>query len=95
MSTTAADLLEFLTAEEEDGQSTATDLLALARTKILAGGGQMAVMTSGSANGKSFNFDILIDAAQLATICRNAIAAAEGDDVVSSGLDYSQLGSLD
>jgi hypothetical protein len=92
---TAADLLEFLTAEEEDGKTTATDLLALARAKILAGGGQLAVMTSGTANGKSFTFDIRLDAAQLANICRQAIASAEGDEVISSGLDFSALGTLD
>lgn len=92
---TAADLLEFLTAEEEASLPTATDLLALARAKILGGGGEVAVMTSGSANGKSFTFDVKIDAAQLANICRQAIAAAAGDDVIASGLDFSGLGSLD
>lgn len=92
---TAADLLEFLTAEEEAEQTTAADLLAKARAKILKGGGQLAVMTSGSANGKSFTFDVRIDAAELANICRQAMAAANGDDVISSSLDFSQLGTLD
>lgn len=95
MSSTAADLLEFLTAEVEAGESTATDLLALARKKILRGGGEMKVMTSGSANGKAFSFDLRIDAAQLAVICRSAIAAEDGDDVIASALDFSGLGSLD
>lgn len=92
---TADDLLEFLTAEVADGKSTAAELLVLARAKILRGGGQIAVMTSGSANGKSFSFDIRMDAAQLANICRQAIATEDGDEVISSGLDFSQLGTLD
>jgi len=92
---TADDLLEFLTAEVAAGESTAEDLLALARAKILAGGGQLRVMTSGSANGKSFTFDTRMDAVQVARICRQAIAADDGDDVIASGLDFSGLGTLD
>lgn len=92
---TAADLLEFLTAEVAEGHDTAEVLLAKARAKIVVGGGQIAVMTSGSANGKSFTFNVKMDAAEVARVCRQALAADEGDDVVSSSLDFSQLGTLD
>ena len=50
-----ADFTQFLIDEIDDGnESFVTDLLTAAKAKIVAGGGVIDSMTSGSRNGKSY-----------------------------------------
>ena len=93
---TASEFTDFLVAEIKDGNADfVIDLLAAAKAKITAGGGQIAPLISGALNGKSFNRELSMDAAVVAKCCRDAIreTADEGDKapVSSTGLDFSGL----
>ncbi len=94
---TAADLLDILSDEIADGNiAFVNNLLDQARAQIAAGGGEIAPLLSGNVNAKSFSRTVRMDAAQVARVCRQAIAdAGDGGPVVSTGLDFSRLNFLD
>lgn len=87
-----AALLEVLIAEIEDNNQAFVDaLLVKARNAIMAGGGLLAPLETGSLNGKSFQRGIRMDAAQVARVCRQALASADGGDVSATSMDFSNL----
>jgi hypothetical protein len=95
MSSTAADLLEILISEIEDGNvAYVNNLLTAAKAKITAGDGEMAPLQDGNLAGKQFSRVIRLDAAQVARICRQAIQETGGSGVATTGLDFSELNQL-
>jgi len=92
---TADALYEVLTGELEDGNRTfVTDLLEAAKAKIVAGGGEISPLQSATLNGKQFLRTLRMDCVQVAQICRQALAAADGREVSATRLDFSGLNSL-
>jgi|DEB19_MinimDraft_3_1074340.scaffolds.fasta_scaffold11461_2 hypothetical protein len=76
-----AEFTSFLIDEIDDGnESFVTDLLASAKAKIVAGGGVIDSMTSGSRNGKSYTMQIGMDAATVAKACRDALRTTDDTD---------------
>ncbi len=76
-----ADFTQFLIDEIDDGnEDFVTDLLASAKAKIVAGGGVIDSMTSGSRNGKSYTMQIGMDAATVAKCCRDALRTTDTTD---------------
>lgn len=72
---------QFLIDEIDDGNTSfVTDLLAAAKAKIVAGGGVIDSMTSGSRNGKSYTMQIGMDAATVAAACRAALKTVDVAD---------------
>ena len=72
---TVQQFTDFLIAECEAAGDTefANEILTAAKQAILAGGGVIAPLTSGSLNGKNFTRDIKLSPAEVALACRNAI----------------------
>lgn len=90
---TREDFTQFLVA---DIQATGDDtfvqtLLTSARAKILAGGGEISPLTTAGLNGKTFGRSLRMDAAEVATACREALDIVAGDAAVVSTLDFSCL----
>ena len=76
-----ADFTQFLIDEIDDGnEDFVADLLAAAKAKIVAGGGVIDSMTSGSRNGKSYTMQIGMDAATVAKCCRDALRTMDVAD---------------
>ena len=76
-----AEFTSFLIDEIDDGnESFVTDLLASAKSKIVAGGGVIDSMTSGSRNGNSYTMQIGMDAATVAKACRDALRTTDAAD---------------
>ena len=76
-----SDCTQFLVDEIDDGnESFVTDLLTAAKAKIVAGGGVIDSMTSGSRNGKSYTMQIGMDAATVAKCCRDALRTMDAAD---------------
>jgi len=72
---------QFLIDEIDDGNTSfVEDLLTDAKAKIVAGGGVIDSMTSGSRNGKSYTMQIGMDCAMVAAACRAALRTADVDD---------------
>ena len=83
-----SDFIAFLVAEIEAGNSAYVDtLLASAKAAILAGGGNIAPLTSSSLNGKSFSKTLEMNCAEVASACRAAILACD-DDVRNPQITY-------
>jgi hypothetical protein len=91
---TVTQLTELLTAECEAAGNTdfTSELLAAAKTAILAGAGSIAPLTSGSLNGKSFTRDIKLSHAEVALACRRALSLYNEDAGESpiTFLDFSR-----
>ena len=76
-----ADFTQFLIDEIDDGnEDFVADLLASAKAKIVAGGGVIDSMTSGSRNGKSYTMQIGMDASTVAKCCRDAMRTTDNTD---------------
>jgi len=76
-----ADFTQFLIDEIDDGnEDFIADLLASAKAKIVAGGGVIDSMTSGSRNGKSYTMQIGMDAATVAKCCHDAMRTTDNTD---------------
>ena len=70
------------------------DLRAEAMDKILAGGGELTTLLSGSLNGKSYSRQITASASQLFTSCTAVLKAIDGVSVDQLGcleVDFSQI----
>ena len=84
----AADLTEYLIAEivAADGDTTFTDeLLAKARARILAGGGEIAPLSGTSTStGSTFLRDVRMSAVDVAKACRDALDYVNEDNGVAS-----------
>jgi len=90
---TREDFTQFLVADiQATGNNDFVEaLLASARAKILAGGGEISPITTAALNGKTFGRTLRMDAAEVAAACREALSIAAGDAVVTSTLDFSGL----
>ncbi len=87
----AADLKAFLIAEVEEGNSDfVTQLLDLARAKILAGGGEIAPLERGSLMEDEFAQNVRMDAAEVAAACREALRYADANYSPITFVDFSR-----
>lgn len=81
MALSQSQFTQFLIDEIDDGnEDFVTDLLAAAKAKIVAGGGIIDSMTSGSRNGKSYTLEVGMNAAMVAACCREALRATDNND---------------
>ena len=93
---TTGEFTDFLIAEIEasDGDALWVEsLLAKAKAKVLAGGGEIAPLFSGTFNGRNVQRNVRLDATQVASACRAALdyTAADQKGVASSRLDFRFL----
>ena len=81
MALSQSQFTQFLIDEIDDGnEDFVTDLLAAAKAKIVAGGGIIDSMTSGSRNGKSYTLEVGMNASVVAFCCREALRATDNND---------------
>ena len=86
---------DFLIAEIDSSGDTAfvEKLLADAKLKILAGGGELAPLTQGTFNGRNVQRTLRMDAADVASACRAALdyTAEDQKGVSCSRMDFGPL----
>jgi len=69
-----------LICEADESTEYVDDLLAAAKTKLTAGGGEISPFTSGGANGRNFNTEVRFDCAQIIRACLDAINAYNDEE---------------
>ena len=91
---TADALRQVCRGQIEDGdRAWVEQLKRKALDKLLAGGGEIAPLDSGSLNGKSMNRTVRMDAAQVAAICREELDIAD-DPTGASPITFLDFGGI-
>ncbi|HEX8313025.1 MAG TPA: hypothetical protein VF614_17000 [Chthoniobacteraceae bacterium] len=78
-------------AEEEGSEALIVQMRNDALAKIGAGGGEVAILTSATVNGKSGEQQPVMDATELFEACQAALRRYRGQEVRLTYCDFSRL----